>query len=148
MRTFRRLGYVLIAGLPLMVPPVAVCQEAPPGPMVPQPGIQQQAPPSSQESQNAIRVQANEVVAPVVVTSKNGQMLLDLTKKDFHVYDDGKEVSIDHFDVGGEPLSIVLLVEVSQRIKPLLPGIRRSGVIFAQPVMGQTAEGAVLEYDE
>src|SRR5690349_16434422 len=140
---------LLLMASGLVFSPKANCQGAPAGPIVPQPGIRpEQAPPSAQNSKNAIRVQANEVVAPVVVTGKNGQMLLDLTKKDFHVYDDGKEVSIDHFDVGGEPLSIVLLVEVSQRIKPLLPGIRKSGVIFAQPVMGQTAEGAVLEYDD
>ena len=140
---------LLLMASGLVFSPKANCQGAPAGPIVPQPGIQpEQAPPSAENSKNAIRVQANEVVAPVVVTGKNGQMLLDLTKKDFHVYDDGKEVSIDHFDVGGEPLSIVLLVEVSQRIKPLLPGIRKSGVIFAQPVMGQTAEGAVLEYDD
>src|SRR5690348_8354906 len=142
------IGAGFLLALSLAFATNAIGQGAPPGPIMPQPGIQpEQAPPSSQHSTN-IRVQANEVVAPVVVTGKNGQMLLDLTKKDFHVYDDGKEVSIDHFDVGGEPLSIVLLVEVSQRIKPLLPGIRKSGVIFAQPVMGQTAEGAVLEYDD
>lgn len=149
MRTLRWLGCVLIAGLPLLGARVAISQGAAAGPMVPPPGFQpEQAPLASQESKNAIRVQANEVVAPVVVTGKNGRMLLNLTKNDFHVYDDGKEVPIDHFGVGGEPLSIVLLVEVSQRIKPLLPAIRKSGVIFAQPVMGQTAEGAVLEYDD
>ncbi len=122
--------------------------QAPAGPMVPPPGIQPEQAAPSKDSENAIRVQANEVVAPVVVTGKNGQMLLNLTKEDFHVYDDGKQVPIDHFGVGGEPLSIVLLVEVSRRINPLLPAIRKSGVIFAQPVMGQTAEGAVLEYDD
>ncbi len=138
---------IALVSMTMAFAPGAIGQGAPPGPIVPEPGIQPEQPPASQESKNPIRVQANEVVAPVVV-SKNGQMLLNLTKKDFHVYDDGKEVAIDHFDVGGEPLSIVLLVEVSQRIKPLLPAIRKSGVIFAQPVMGETAEGAVLQYDD
>jgi VWFA-related protein len=146
----RGVPFIVMIGLAALAAgfaPATMCQGAPAGPMVPQPGVQPEAAPPSQ-SNNAIRVQANEVVAPVVVTDKSGQMLLNLTRSDFHVYDDGKEVSIDHFGVGGEPLSIVLLIEVSERIKPLLPAIRKSGVIFAQPVMGQTAEGAVLEYDD
>jgi VWFA-related protein len=97
---------------------------------------------------NTIRVQANEVVAPVIVTDKTGEMVLTLTQKDFHVFEDGVEQPIDHFGLGGEPLSIVLLVENSARIAPLLPAIRKSGVVFAQPVIGQTAEAAVLEYDD
>ncbi|HEY6467595.1 MAG TPA: VWA domain-containing protein [Candidatus Acidoferrales bacterium] len=131
----------------LVFAPAVICQGAPAGPMVPQPGVKPEPPPPSQ-SKNAIHVQANEVVAPVVVTDKNGQMMLDLTQRDFHVFDDGTEVPIQHFGVGGEPLSIVLLVENSARITPLLPAIRKAAVIFAQPVMGETAEGALMEYDD
>lgn len=138
---------IVLTACGLAVAPYAIGQGAPPGPMVPQPGIKpEQSPPS--QTKNAIRVQSNEVVAPVVVTDKNGQMMLDLIEKDFHVFDDGTEVPIQHFGVGGEPLSIVLLVENSGRITPLLPAIRKAAVIFAQPVMGETAEGAVMEYDD
>ena len=30
----------------------------------------------------------------------------------------------------------------------MLPAVRKSGIVFAQPVLGQTAEAAVLEYDD
>lgn len=146
MRRLRYLG-LLLAGLGLVAGPNAVCQ-APAGPLSTQPGVQPEQAPLSQQTNQPIRVQANEVVAPVIVTDKGGQMILDLTKADFHIFDDGAEVPIDHFGVGGEPLSIVLLVEDSQRVKPLLPGIRKSAAIFAQPVMGQIAEAAILEYDD
>jgi VWFA-related protein len=74
-------------------------------------------------------------------------MVMSLEQRDFHVFEDGVEVPIDHFGLGGQPLSIVLLVETSARIIPMLPAIRKSGVVFAQPVLGQTAEAAILEYD-
>ena len=147
MRSVQTIVAAIVTGMWLASAPAAICQGAPPGPITPQPGIgPEQGPPP--QSKNAIRVRANEVVAPVVVTDKSGEMMLSLNKQDFHVFDDGREVPIAHFGLGGEPLSIVLLVEDSQRIKPLLPAIRRSGVIFAQPVMGETAEAAVLEYDD
>jgi VWFA-related protein len=125
--------------------PAARGQGAPPGPLPPKPGVVPEAAPPPKAT---IRVQANEVVAPVIVTDKTGEMILNLRQQDFHVFDDGTEVPIEHFGLGGEPLSIVLLVENSKRIEPLLPAIRKAGVIFAQPVMGLTAEGAVLEYDD
>jgi VWFA-related protein len=106
--------------------------------------VPEQAPPPK----NPIRVQANEVVAPVIVTDKNGEMILSLKQKDFHIFDDGVEKPIDNFGLGGQPLSIVLLLENSARIAALLPAIRKSGVIFAQPVLGETAEAAALEYDD
>ena len=75
-------------------------------------------------------------------------MILSLTQNDFHVFDDGVEQPIEHFGLGGEPLSIVLVVEDSRRIEPMLPAIRKSGSVFAQPVVGKIAEAAVISYDD
>jgi VWFA-related protein len=144
MRIVRSLGIVCAASL-LACGSAARGQGAPAGPLTPQPGVvPEQAPPPK----NPIRVQANEVVAPVIVTDKNGEMILSLKQKDFHIFDDGVEKPIDNFGLGGQPLSIVLLLENSARIAALLPAIRKSGVIFAQPVLGETAEAAALEYDD
>lgn len=120
-------------------------QGAPPGPLPPEPDAQIEQSPASQKT---IRRQVNEVIAPVIVTDKSGQMLLSLTQSDFHVFDDGVEQPIEHFGLGGEPLSIVLVVEDSRRIEPMLPAIRKSGSVFAQPVVGQIAEAAVIAYDD
>jgi len=148
MRRLRVLATILLAGVGFAAAHAVLGQGAPPGPMTPQPGIQpEKPPPLAQLPNNTIRVQASEVVAPVVVRDKNGEMILDLRRQDFHVFDDGVEEPIEHFGLGGEPLSIVLLVENSERITPLLPAIRKSGIVFAQPVLGETAEAAILEYD-
>jgi VWFA-related protein len=135
----------LLGGLSFAAMPAAVGQTAPPGPLHPDPNAKPEQPPPQK---NTIRVQANEVTAPVIVTDKTGEMILNLTQKDFHVYEDGVEQPVEHFGLGGEPLSIVLVVEASSRIEPLMPAIRKSGVVFAQPVLGQTAEAAILEYDQ
>jgi VWFA-related protein len=103
--------------------------------------------PSAEQQKHAIRVRVNEVVAPVTVTNHSGEMLLDLSKENFHVYDNGVAQEIEHFDLGGDPLSIVLAIETSSHIEPMLSAVRQTGIIFTQTVMGQTAEAAVISFD-
>jgi VWFA-related protein len=64
------------------------------------------------------------------------------------VYDNGAEQKINHFDLGGDPLSIVLVAETSSHVQAMLPAIRKSGIVFTETVMGQTSEAAVLGYDD
>ncbi len=125
-------------------------QGAPPGPIHSGPGAaQEQAQGRTPElTKKAIRVRAEEVIAPVVVRGHAGEMILSLSKKDFHIYDNGVEQSIGQFGLGGEPLAIVLAVETSSRVAPLLPAVRSMGIIFSEIVMGRTAEAAILGYDD
>jgi VWFA-related protein len=64
------------------------------------------------------------------------------------VFDNGVEQKIEHFDLGGDPLSIVLVVEASSHIEPMLPAVRNTGIIFAQAVMGLTSEAAIISFDD
>jgi VWFA-related protein len=137
---------VALAAVWLAVSPAAMCQGAPAGPIRTDPNVPPEQIP--ERPKNTIRVQANEVVAPVTVTDKNGEMILNLKQQDFHVFEDGIEQPVEHFGLGGQPLSIVLVVETSLRIAPLMPAVQKSGIIFAQPVIGQTAEAAIIEYDD
>lgn len=65
-------------------------------------------------------------------------MVFDLTKDDFQILDNEIRQDIEHFDLGGDPLSIVLVAETSSRIQPILPAIDKTGIVFAQTVMAQT----------
>jgi VWFA-related protein len=145
-RTFARLAAVPVA---------LVCcgfalqgQETPAGPMRPKPGVETQKPTKRVEEQQAIRSRVNEVLAPVSVRDAQGETILSLTQKNFHVFDNGAEQSIDHFDLGGDALSVVLLVETSSHVEPMLPAVRKTGIIFTQTVMAKSAEAAVLGYDD
>ena len=73
--------------------------------------------------------------------------MLNLTQKDFQIFDDGVPQQITHFDQGGDPLSIVLVLETSPRVEPLLPEISKAGIIFTQMVMAGTGEAAVIGYN-
>lgn len=121
--------------------------QAPAGPLPPKPGAQPQTAPPP-KAKNEIRVRVNEVTAPVTVRDRKGELVLDLGKGDFHVFDNGVEQTIDHFDLGGDPLAIALVTETSSRIEALMPAIRSTGIVFSQTVMAQTGEAAVISYND
>lgn len=100
-----------------------------------------------QPSAGAIHVRVALVSAPVVVTNASDEPVLDLQKDDFRLLDNGVEQTIEAFDLGGEPLSAVLMFETSSRVAPLLPAVRKSAIVFTQIVVGPSGEAAILSYD-
>lgn len=123
-----------------------VFAQAPEGPMAPKPGVVvQQAPP---EAQARLKVRVALVNTPVTVRDGHGQMIHDLDAKDFRVTDNGVVQKITHFDLGGDPLSLVILVETSSRIDSIFPEIRRTGILFTQTVMGPSGEAAVVGFND
>jgi VWFA-related protein len=94
-----------------------------------------------------IRVVTSEVVVPVTVTDSSGEFVLDLLPSDFHVFDDGVEQRIDRWDLGGDPLAVVLVIETSDRAGAMIPAIHSLGSIFTETVMALQGEAAVLTYD-
>ena len=118
--------------------------QAPEGPIEPQPGVElQKSPPTAR-----FRVQTVLVNTPLTVRNASGEMVHNLEVKDFHVTDNGVEQKISHFDLGSEPLSIVVVVETSARISTILPEIRRTGTLLTQVVMGPSGEAAVVGFDD
>ena len=75
-------------------------------------------------------------------------MVHSLDEKDFQVTDNGVPQQIVHFDLGGDPLSIVFLVETSSRIAPLMPQINKAGIVLAVTVMGTNGEAAVVGFND
>jgi VWFA-related protein len=112
----------------------------PPRPSLSQQGAPQETPP--------IRVRVELVSTPVVVHDSRGELMLDLTKNDFRVYDNGLEQPVEEFDMGGAPLSMAFVVETSSRIEALLPAMRRTGILFTQTVLGESGEAAVIGYHD
>jgi len=117
--------------------------QAPTGPLPPRPGVPVQQAPKGQ-----IKVQVAMVTTPVTVRDSRGVMVHDLDAKNFQVTDNGMAQKISHFDLGGDPLSLVILVETSSRVEPLMPEIRKTGILFTQTVMGPTGEAAVVGFND
>lgn len=106
-----------------------------------------QTPSLSPQANGQIRVATNEVIVPVTVTDASGEFVLDLSQKDFHVFDDGAEQTINHWNVGGDPLTVVLVLETSTRLRGMIPVIHGLGSILAETVMVLNSEAAVITYD-
>jgi VWFA-related protein len=115
--------------------------QAPEGPMTPQPGVAiQQAP--------AIKVQTILVNTPVTVRNAKGEMVNNLEESDFLLTDNGLPQKIDHFELGGDAISLVVVVETSSRVRPMLPEVRKSGILLTQIVMGSNGETAVVGFND
>lgn len=146
----RRLNSTLTAilgGLALVAASAALAQ-GPSGPIPPKPGQAVQKPPQQKPLDQSIRVRVNLVNTPVVVRDARGELVLDLEENNFRVFDNGVRQKLEGFDMGGEPLSVVIVMETSSRIQPLLPALRRTGVLFTQTVVGENGDAAVIGYDD
>ncbi|HEX8872656.1 MAG TPA: VWA domain-containing protein [Candidatus Acidoferrum sp.] len=111
--------------------------------MTPQPGVAIQKKPESK-----IKLRSILVNAPVTVRDASGKMVHNLEPSEFRLTDNGVEQKITHFDLGGEPISLVVAVETSSRVGAILPELRRTGVILSQAVMGPTGEGAIIGFHD
>jgi VWFA-related protein len=115
--------------------------QAPEGPITPRPGtVIQQAP--------IIKIRSLLVNAPVTVRDAKGEMVNTLEARNFRVTDNGVPQTISHFDLGGDAVSMVVAVETSSRVEPLLPEVRRSGILLTQTVMGPNGDGAVMGFND
>jgi VWFA-related protein len=119
--------------------------QAQPGPLPPKPGTKIQQPPPEKAQ---IRVKVDVVSTPVTVRDKSGELVLELDKKDFRVFDNGVEQRVEDFDLGGDPISLVIVAETSSRIEALLPAVRRTGIMLTETVVGQSGEAAVVAFDD
>jgi VWFA-related protein len=142
MKSGKKIRRGSIAFLALSFAPLLTVAQAPPGGIKPNPSLPiQQGPP-----QQPIRVKVEVVTAPVVVRDAKGEMVTDLDQLNFRIFDNGVEQRIEHFDMGGDALSVVLLVETSNRVAPMLPAIRKAGIVFTQSILGGNGEGAVISF--
>jgi VWFA-related protein len=124
------------------VPPFSA--QSPSGPITPQPGAAiQQAPPGPK-----IGVRVALVNTPVTVRDAKGQMVDNLDAKDFRITDNGVAQRITHFDLGGDALSLVILVETSSRIAPMFPQVRKAGIVLTEAVMAANGEAAVIGFND
>jgi VWFA-related protein len=116
--------------------------QAPAGPLTPAPGV------VAQQGPRPIKVRSILVNTPVTVRNLQGNMVHDLEAVDFRITDNGVEQKITHFALGGDPISLVVVVETSSRIEPILPQIRKAGILLTQTVTGPTGEAAIIGFDE
>ena len=92
-----------------------------------------------------IKTSVTNIVAPVLVTDKAGNIVDGLQPNQFHLWDNGKEQNIQ-VDVTYEPISLVIAIECSARVESILPQIKHLGSLV-QTVIGTQGEAAVIKFD-
>lgn len=93
-----------------------------------------QTPPAKDDA--TIQVNVNLVNVLCSVRSKNGALITNLDKKDFTIYEDGKQQEIKYFTRETElPLTLGLLVDTSQSQERLMDVERRAASEFFNKVL-------------
>lgn len=142
----RFVGTLIGLLLLLAIPGVSAWGQSPSGPLPLKSGAEVQLPPKNTQAQVKVRVAL--VNTPVTVRNSRGEMVHNLEAGNFKVTDNGVAQQISHFDLGGDPISLVILIETSSRIGPLLPQMRKTGILFTQTVMGSSGEAAVVGFND
>ena len=95
-----------------------------------------------------IRTFTTNVVAPVLVTDRRGEIIDGLQPPQFQLFDNGKEQNIQ-VDVSFEPLSIVVAIETSSRVDAILSQVKHLGTLMGPVILGSNgqSEAAVLTFD-
>jgi Ca-activated chloride channel homolog len=79
---------------------------------------------------DVIRVNANLVSVPVIVMNREGHYVVDLTRSDFRIFEDGEEQTITHFSNVDNPFSVALLIDTSGSTAPFLEEIKAVAKTF------------------
>src|SRR6476659_9550790 len=105
----------------VIVPTVTPSQQVAPGAAT--------EPPATQPPRIVVSVQ--EVVTPVTVTDREGNIVNGLQPYQFHLTDNGKEQDI-HVDVSYEPISLVVAVQANSAVDAILTQVRRIPELLSQ----------------
>jgi VWFA-related protein len=101
----------------------------PPPASNPAPAAQGQTQATPPREQNKIVLTTIEVVVPVTVKDRNGNLVADLKRDEFRVFEDGVEQAIRRLNTDAVPLSLVVLIDNDlkqrdeQQVEPSLVSI-------------------------
>ena len=113
----------------------------------PLPGSQAPANNEISSDPNVIRVPVKYVLVPTTVLDPDGHGYVNgLSVSDFQLLDNGQPQKIVS-DYSQQPVSVVLAVQANSEVEPLLPAIRKSGVLMQGLVTGEQGDVAVLAFD-
>lgn len=103
--------------------------------------------PPSDDQQPTFQVEIEVVTVPVTVTDSSGEFVTDLNPSEFRLRDNGRDQRIEGFELSSEAISMVVVVETSNRVQSQLADIGRTGILFTQLILGESGEAAVITFD-
>jgi VWFA-related protein len=101
-------------------------------------------PPTTQQPNTTLKVQAREVLLPVVVEDKHGALVTNLTAKDFTLTEDGRPQVIKSFTSQSNlPFRLGLLVDTSHSVSSALDAERKAAGKFIDLMLPADAKAGV-----
>src|SRR5882724_3100424 len=83
------------------------------------------------DPEDVISVSTTEVLLPVTVRDERGQLVTNLLRKDFRVFEDGQEQTLSDLSLRQVPVDVVLMVDASSSVADNLDDFRRAAEGFA-----------------
>jgi len=80
---------------------------------------------------DVITVETTEVMLPVTVRDANGRLVSDLTRSDFHIFEDNLAQPLSDLALRQVPVDVVLMVDASSSVAANLDDFRRAAEQFA-----------------
>ncbi len=117
----------------------------------PQPGTAASKPadqaPAEDTGVGRFVVKTTTVLAPTtVIEKKTGSFINGLAISNFTLLDNDKPQKIDT-DFSYAPISVALVVQANSDVEPILPKLKKAGLLLQGLVTGETGEVAVLAFD-
>jgi VWFA-related protein len=97
--------------------------------------------------EGVIRTGVENVLVPTTVLDPDGHGYVNgLSARDFEILDNGKPQKVVA-DFVQQPLSVVLAIQANSDVEPLLPVIKKSGILLHGLVTGENGDVAILAFD-
>lgn len=82
------------------------------------------------QQDDEIKLETTLIQIPVIVRDKGGRYILDLSKREFSIYEDGVRQTIEFFGTIEEPFSVALVLDTSGSTAAQLELIKASAIAF------------------
>ena len=93
-----------------------------------------------------IPVRVTEIVVPVTVHDRDGNIVDSLQPREFHLTDNGREQNIST-DVTFHPISLCIALQRSASVDAIMPQVKRVGTLLESFIIGDQGEAALLAFD-
>jgi VWFA-related protein len=94
-----------------------------------------------------IRVPVRLVTVPTAVISAKGAFVRGLQAVDFRLFDNEHAQALQ-LDYADEPLSVAVVVQVSDPVRAYLPHVRRVAGMMETLILGQTGEASLITFGD
>jgi len=93
---------------------------------------QEQNPPQQVAEDDVVRISTTLVTVPVSVMDRQGRFIPNLSKEQFHIYEDGIEQKIAYFDSAEKPFTVALMLDTSDSTRFKLKDIQDAALEFVE----------------